>query len=187
MIELSREYLIGLAEASIEKIVLVLAIVVAAQIIIKLVDRFMGRLFDKTEFDRTLEKFVQKTTVSALWLITLGVVLVVLGVDISAVIASFGVIGFVVGFALKDTLGNFASGVMILMNKPFRVGDDIKIITAKNVEIQGRVKTVDMACTKIITKDNDKVTLPNSVIWGSPIINYTAYKDSRSQDISDLV
>ncbi|MBD3388912.1 MAG: mechanosensitive ion channel [Candidatus Altiarchaeales archaeon] len=159
-------YLVG------ERIFLVLLIVVPARFLIAFVNAFLERLFERTQFDPTLEKFTHKSVVTVMWLATLAVVLVVLGVDVNAVVTSFGVGSFIVGFALKDTLNNFASGVLILVNKPFLVGDDIEV-----KGVRGTVKTITMSNTKLITGDRVKITLPNAFILDNPILNYTAYKE----------
>jgi len=157
-----------------EKLLLILVVTFVAHFVIYIINKFLSRLFNWTELDPTLEKFLHKSTITILWLITLGIILILLGVDVSAVVASFGVASFVVGFALKDTLANFAAGVMILLNKPFVVGDRIKV---KGME--GRVKTVSMSYTQLISDNNDIVTLPNNVIWGrEPIINYSSRNSS---------
>ena len=156
------------------KIIIILFIVIFAQFGIQLVNRLIGRIFDKTPFDPTLEKFVHKTAIMCLWLIMLGITLICLGVDVNAVVASFGVGSFIIGFSLKDTLNNLASGVMILLNKPFMLGDE--------VEVKGKtgiIKTISMSSITMVTKDNNKVTLPNSIVWGNPITNFTAYKHKK--------
>ncbi|MFH0860257.1 MAG: mechanosensitive ion channel domain-containing protein [Candidatus Altiarchaeota archaeon] len=149
----------------------VVIIIVVAHVLIKTVDKLLGKILKFTNFDRTLEKFFHKSVIMLLWILTAGVILLVLGVDLNTLLASFGVMSFIVGFALKDTLSNFASGIMILVNKPFVVGDDIEIKEAK-----GTVKTVSMTYTKIVTKDGAKITIPNNVVWSNPIINHTAYR-----------
>ncbi len=150
---------------------LVVLIVIIAHISIRIIDSLLGRIFRLTEIDRTLEKFVHRSTVTLMWLITIGFILIKLGADLNSIVASFGVMGFIVGFALKDTLNNFAAGMLILVNKPFIVGDFIEVKGVK-----GTVKTVNMSNTKLISEDKNKVMLPNSLIWRNPIINHTAYK-----------
>jgi small conductance mechanosensitive channel len=166
--------ILGLVSEVPEKLLLVAATLVAAPIIIRVINNLLGRLFNITTFDPTLEKFVHKTIVSLLWLLTIGLLLVIVGVNVNAVVTSIGVGSFIVGFALKDTLGNLAAGVMVLVNKPFIVGDDIEVLG-----IRGRVKTISMSYTKIVTEDKVKVTIPNSKVWDNPIKNYTAYKGQK--------
>lgn len=101
------------------------------------------------------------------------------GVDVGAAVLSLAVVsGFVIGFAFQDTLGNLAGGFMIAITKPFRQGDYVEI--AGN---SGSVKSVGASITTLITYDNRKIVIPNSEIWGSPIINYTAM-DKRMIDLT---
>jgi len=171
MIELTEQTLIDVAYTLLERLALIIAIMIPAHIIIRVLNAILARFFDWTTFEPTLEKFIHKTTITLMWLITGGIILVVLGVDVSAVVASFGVGSFIVGFALKDTLNNFASGVMVLMNHPFKVGDDMEVKGARGI-----VKSISMSYTKLKTPEDVKVTIPNSIVWGNPIRNYSAYK-----------
>ncbi len=154
-----------------ERLIILSIIVILAHFVIQIIDRILGKVFDHTKFDQTLEEFIHKTIITVSWLITLGIVLVFLGVDVNAVVTSFGVGSFIIGFALKDTLNNLASGVMILLNKPFRVGDEVEIKGKRGV-----VRTISMSNTVLITKENEMITLPNSIVWGNPITNFTEYK-----------
>ena len=97
--------------------------------------------------------------------------------DVTPMLAALGAAGFVVGFALKDTLGNFASGIMILAYRPFDVGDQID---AANVN--GLVESVSLFATHIRTFDNKMTIVPNNKIWGDIITNATA-SDPRRVDM----
>ena len=93
------------------------------------------------------------------------------GVNVSGLLAGLGIMGIIVGFALQDTLGNLASGVFILFNKPFRVGDTVNIggITAT-------VEKIGIAACELNSQDNIKITIPNKKIWGDTIQNFTGNK-----------
>lgn len=160
---------------ALEKLALAIIIAIPSRFVIAVIDRLVGKLFKKTNFDPTLETFTHKSVVTFLWIAAAGLILVVLGIDVSAVVASFGVGSFIIGFALKDTLGNLASGVLILFNKPFIVGDDIEI-----KGVRGYVKGISISDTKLVTKDRVKVTMPNSMVYSNPIMNYTAYADAEN-------
>ena len=95
-------------------------------------------------------------------------IIFVLGINVTGLIAGLGIMGFIVGFALKDTLGNLASGVFILFHKPFKVGDWIKI-----GGIVGGVERMGIAACVLKSPDNVKITVPNSKIWGDVIKNVT--------------
>jgi len=97
-----------------------------------------------------------------------------IGVNITALLAGLGIVGFIVGFALQETLGNFAAGAMILFYDPFDVGD---VIEAAGV--MGTVDQMNLVSTTILTFDNQMLIVPNSRIWGNVIRNATAMKTRR--------
>ncbi len=92
-----------------------------------------------------------------------------LGIDTSALIAGLGVSGLVLGFALKDTLSNFASGMLILLYQPFDVGHFVEVSGT-----MGTVRDMTLVSTILTTPDNKVVNFPNSAVWGSPITNFSA-------------
>ncbi|MFM2484581.1 mechanosensitive ion channel family protein [Celerinatantimonas yamalensis] len=97
-----------------------------------------------------------------------------IGVDLAPILAGLGVAGIVIGFALQDTLSNFASGMMILIYRPFDVGD---YVDAGGVS--GKVSYMSLVNTTIRTFDNQKIMVPNNKIWGSTINNITAERVRR--------
>jgi small conductance mechanosensitive channel len=99
-------------------------------------------------------------------------------VEIGPFLAAIGVIGFVVGFALQDTLSNFASGVMLLVYRPYDIGD---VVNAAGV--LGKVDAMTLVSTTLKTFDNQDVIVPNSSIWGGIITNITA-NDIRRVDMT---
>jgi small conductance mechanosensitive channel len=102
------------------------------------------------------------------------VALAQLGISIGPMLAGLGIAGFIVGFALQDTLGNFASGVMILVYRPFDEGDIIEAAT-----VTGRVETMNLVSTTILTLDNQTLIVPNGRIWGDVIRNVTHQRNRR--------
>lgn len=109
----------------------------------------------------------------------IGLVIAVsfLGVDIGPFLAAIGVAGFVIGFALQDTLGNFAAGIMILLYRPYDIGD---VVTVSGVT--GKVDAMSLVSSTILTPDNQKVVVPNGSIWGGIITNITG-NDQRRVDM----
>ena len=96
------------------------------------------------------------------------------GISLGPMLAGLGVAGFVVGFALQDTLGNFAAGGMILIYRPYDVDDFVEVAGAS-----GLVKKMSLVSTTITTFDNQTLVVPNSKIWGDVIKNVTAQKLRR--------
>ncbi|QFU77820.1 mechanosensitive ion channel [Halioglobus maricola] len=97
-----------------------------------------------------------------------------IGISLGPMLAGLGVAGFVVGFALQDTLGNFAAGGMILLYRPYDVDDFVEVAGAS-----GLVKKMSLVSTTITTFDNQTLVVPNSKIWGDVIKNVTAQKVRR--------
>jgi len=97
-----------------------------------------------------------------------------LGISLAPLLAGLGIIGFIIGFALQDSLSNFASGIMILLYRPFDVGD---LVDAGGVS--GRVSHMSLVNTTFNTLDNQKLIVPNNIIWQSVITNVTAQRTRR--------
>ena len=97
-----------------------------------------------------------------------------LGISLGPLLAGLGIMGFIIGFALQDTLSNFASGVMILLYRPFDVGD---VVEAGGVS--GKVSHMSLVNTTFMTFDNQKLVVPNNLIWSSVITNVTAQRTRR--------
>jgi small conductance mechanosensitive channel len=100
-----------------------------------------------------------------------------LGISLGPLLAGLGVAGFIVGFALQDSLSNFASGIMILLYRPYDVGDLIDV-----GGVYGKVNKMSLVSTSISTLDNQMIVVPNNKIWGDVIKNVTA-QDHRRVDM----
>jgi len=150
------------------KLITLTLILVVGFIIIRILVHLIEKFFDKVNFERSAETFIENIARVGLWGILIIVILGNLGINVSGLIAGLGIMGFIVGFALKDTLGNLASGVFILFHKPFRVGDWINV-----GGVVGGVERVGIAACVLKSPDNVKITIPNSKIWGDTILNYT--------------
>ena len=131
--------------------------------------------------DQSISQLLKETMISMagtiVFLLGLLVALSQIGVSVAPMIAGLGVVGFIVGFALQDTLANFASGAMILAYRPFDTGD---FISAADVE--GEVRKMNLVNTTIVTIENKVLIIPNSKIWGGVILNFTG-QNLRRTDI----
>jgi len=125
-----------------------------------------------------LKNFFINVVQKVVFIIGLFVALEYIGAPIGPLLAGVGVLGFVVGFALQDTLGNFASGIMILLYRPYDIGDFIDAGGTK-----GTVHAMTLVSTTLTTPDNQVVVVPNNKIWGSTITNVTA-RDTRRCDLT---
>ena len=121
-----------------------------------------------------LERTALSVTGAVVMIFGLLVAFSQLGFEVGPLLAGLGVVGFIVGFALQDTLSNFASGVMILLYRPYDVGDLIEIVGAF-----GKVKDMNLVSTTILTLDHQTLVVPNSKIWGDVIKNVTAQTERR--------
>lgn len=127
--------------------------------------------------DETLVKFLENIVYYALLTVVIIAALNKLGIATTSFLAILGAAGLAIGLALKDSLGNFASGVMIVIFKPFKVGDSV---VAGGVT--GTVTEVTIFNTVFLTADNQKIIVPNSSITGGSITNVNA-NDTRRVDI----
>jgi small conductance mechanosensitive channel len=116
------------------------------------------------------------TSASRLIMILGGfIALAQLGISLAPIFAGLGVAGFIIGFALQDTLSNFAAGMMILIYRPYDVGDLVEV----GGGVFGKVESMNLVSTTILTIDNQTLVIPNSKIWGDVIKNVTAQKLRR--------
>ena len=108
--------------------------------------------------------------------IIIGILLAIsqMGISLGPLLAGLGIAGFIIGFALQDTLSNFASGIMILLYRPFDVGD---VVDAGGVS--GKVSHMSLVSTTFMTFDNQKLVVPNNSIWQAVITNLTAQRTRR--------
>ena len=121
---------------------------------------------EKPEVDRTLVKFAANFTYYAIFLLALFAGLETLGVETASFVAVLAAASFAVGLALQGTLANFAAGIMLLVFRPFRVGDFVEI-----ADETGFVRDIQLFFTRLTTRDNRLVIVPNSDIFGSKIEN----------------
>lgn len=143
--------------------------------IAKFVRRLAGRGVDKIpNLSLLLKSFILTAIYWVTFAIGIMVVLAMFGVNVGPVFAILGGLSFVIAFALQDTLGNLASGLMIMILKPFDMGDFIRINGAT-----GTVDEMTIVATKIRTIDNQVIVVPNSKIWGDVITNVNASETRR--------
>jgi len=128
----------------------------------------------KLNISKLLRDITIATVKNAIMLIGLLIALGQMGISVGPLLAGLGVAGFVIGFALQDTLGNFASGMMILLYRPFDVGDVVEI-----GGVFGKVNAMSMVNTTMLTLDNQTLILPNTKIWQDVIKNVTAQTKRR--------
>ncbi len=137
--------------------------------IIRFINHLVKRFFERKDYDLALESFLQSFIKIALKVILFVLVVTQLGVKSSSLVAMLGAAGLAIGLALQGSLANFAGGVLILIFKPFRVGD---WISAQGVD--GTVKEISIFTTKLNTFGNQVAIIPNGQLSNNNIVNYNA-------------
>ncbi|WP_347373896.1 mechanosensitive ion channel domain-containing protein [Aequorivita sp. Q41] len=137
--------------------------------LIKIANGFIRKFFDKKEYDPTLENFIASLINWGLKIVLFVLVVTQLGVESASLVAIVGAAGLAIGLALQGSLANFAGGILILLLKPFRVGD---FISAQGID--GTVKDISIFNTKLTTFGNQLAIIPNGKLSNDNIINYSA-------------
>ena len=153
------------------KLLIGVIFLVIGGIVIKILTALLHRFFQRTEFDRTIEIFLERIFSTCLWIFLVLIILGNFGVNVTAFVAGLGIIGFIMGFATKDIFANLAAGLMIMCSRPFKVNDHVHV-----AGMNGIVKEINMSCCIIIDDDKIFVTIPNVKIWGMPIKNFSRLK-----------
>jgi small conductance mechanosensitive channel len=158
-------------------VVIALAIFYLGKMVISLVVRGIRKVMQRQEVDKTLETFVCNLVRMVLLVIVIIAAIGQLGIQTTSFIAIFGAAGLAVGLALQGSLSNFAAGVLIVLFRPYRVGDFIEA-----AGISGVVEQVQILTTILKTGDNKQIIVPNGQIMDSIITNYSA-NDKRRVDM----
>lgn len=152
------------------------AVLVAGLILIKVMMGITRRALEKTVLDAAIHTFVLSALRIVLYVVLVVVLLGVLKVPTTPLITVLGAGGAAIALALKDSLGNIAGGLLILVNQPFKKGDEIDIGGT-----YGEVDKIDLFVTTLRTYDNKEITIPNGNINTSVIVNYSR-RDRRRVD-----
>ena len=154
------------------------AIVAVFWILASIASRLVKRITDNhLDWSELLERFINKLVKRAIIAVGVIIALSSVGFNVGALLALIGGGAFIIGFALQDTLGNFAAGLMLLVYRPFDVGDFVE-----TAGVMGTVDNVSLVSTTIRTPDNKVVLVPNKNVWGQVITNATA-SDQRRVDM----
>ncbi len=183
------------AENAAEKLPTILFAVVSAVLTLivgfwlgNLAGKLLVKILEKRNVDRSVHFFLSKTLSTIIKIIFVITALSKLGFNINSFVAAIGAAGVTAGIGLKDCISQFASGIQILLNQPFKSGDFVELESVK-----GKVQDIHLMYTTLIMEDNRQVTVPNDHITSNNIINYTAgdfrradliYSISYSEDIA---
>lgn len=144
--------------------------------IVKLVRKFVGHGMDKANADVGVKQFVDSFLKTALYVVLCFMIAASFGVDAASIVALLGSAGVAIGLAVQGSLSNLAGGVLILLLKPFKVGDYIVEGTGGR---EGEVEEIQIFYTRLVTPDNRLVILPNGNLANNSIVNVTAGKTRR--------
>ena len=142
--------------------------------VVNLVVKGLLKAMQKSEVDTTLRRFVANLARMLLMLFVIIAAIGALGVKTASLVALIGAAGLAVGLALQGSLSNFAAGVLIVLFRPYKVGDWIE-----GGGVSGSVEEVQILTTVLKTGDNKRVIIPNSQIMGTTITNYSANETRR--------
>ena len=151
------------------KIVLAIVVLIVGYFVIKFLCRAAARAFDRTNLDATVKQIGQKAVRILLYVILIIAIIEILGVDMTSVIAILASCGLALGLALQGALGNFAGGLMILIFRPFKIGDYIESTGA-----EGTVRDLSIFYTTIETLDNKRILVPNGDLMNANVTNFSA-------------
>ncbi|MBI9093847.1 MAG: mechanosensitive ion channel family protein [Sphaerochaeta sp.] len=152
-----------------------LLIVLIGKILVAWLKKVLKRGFSRSKkINDLMARFLLQLVNIIGWIFLLIAFLQHMGLNMGPFLAGLGITGVILGFAFQETIGNLLSGVMIVMNAPFRIGDYIDAGS-----YSGTVKDMDMICVILATPDNKKITMSNRLVWGSPIVNYSDMEKRR--------
>lgn len=156
------------------KLLLALLIFFVGKWLIKKIIQTLDKLMTKRQIDIALKSFLKNVFNILCYAFLFIIIINVVGKQTVSLAAIIGSVGLAVGLAVKDNLANFAGGIMLLLNKPFKGGD---FIEAQN--LSGTVKSVGILYTTLITADNKTVYIPNGPLSTGNIVNYTTQETRR--------
>jgi small conductance mechanosensitive channel len=159
------------------KVIGAIVVLIIGRMVAGMVRSSVRKGMTRAEVDATLIPFVSSLIYWAVLAVVLIAVLNLFGVHTTSLVAILGAAGLAVGLALQGTLSNFAAGVMLLIFRPFKVGDFVEIGGTA-----GSVVSVAIFSTIMKTPDNVMITVPNSQVWGNEIKNYNGF-DTRRVDM----
>ena len=150
------------------KLVAAIVVLLLGRWVIKLIKKGMMRMMDRRNADRTLSTFLMSLVSVLLTFLLIIAIVGILGVNTSSLVALLASAGLAIGMALSGTLQNFAGGVMIMLFKPFKVGD---FISAQGCD--GTVNEIQIFNTHVLTPDNKEVILPNGALATGVMTNFS--------------
>lgn len=152
-----------------------LLMVLVGKLLIVWLSRILKRSLARAKkINDLMARFILQLVNIVGWIFLIIAFLQHMGLNMGPVLAGLGITGVILGFAFQETIGNLLSGVMIVINAPFRIGDYIEAGA-----FSGTVTDMDMICVILSTPDNKKITMSNKLVWSNPIVNYSNIERRR--------
>lgn len=156
------------------KLIIAVVVFIIGRWIIKWLRKFIERFLERRHIERTVKSFLDSLANITLQVILFLVIVNILGISTTSFAAILAAVGLAVGMSMKDNLSNFAGGVMILINKPFKLGDRI---IAQGMD--GVVNSIGILYTVLLTGDNRTIYIPNGPLSTGSITNFSNQKERR--------
>lgn len=166
--------LVDLATNAGGKLILAIVVLIVGSIVIKAIKKGLNKLDKISKLDKTVQSFVKNLISALLYVVLVICVIEILGIPMTSVVAVLASCGLAVGLALQGALTNLAGGLMILIFKPFRVGEYVDAAGASGI-----VQDISIFYTSLLTLDNKRVTVPNGDLMNSNVTNYSCEKLRR--------
>lgn len=164
----------GIGSFKLSAIVQAILVIVVCLIAIKIIMKIVNKAITKTSLEKGIHTFVKSVTKILLYVITVLIVADTLGIPVTSLIALLSVAGLAVSLAIQDSLSNLASGLVILLTKPFKSGEYIEAGA-----FAGTVTEIGLSYTKLVTPDKKVISVPNSQVCASTITNYSCEPTRR--------
>ena len=161
------------------KVVIVIILFFIGRYIIKLIRRLVRKSLEKSKVDNGNINFIDATVKVILYILLIGLLAGYFGIETASIVAILGSAGLTIGLAFQGSLSNFAGGMLILLTKPFKMGD---YVVVSGVGAEGTVDDIGMFYTRLKTVDNRSIVVPNSVVSNTTLTNVTFY-DVRKLEI----
>lgn len=158
------------------KLLIAFVILLIGRFLIKMILKISKRFFDRTKLDVGVSKFLLSLIRTVCYIVLVLIMLETVGIKTTSFIALLTTSSLAIGLALQGSLSNFAGGILILIIKPFKIGD---YISCSSAGLEGSVSKIDLFYTTLITADNKVVVIPNGVLSNSSLTNMTALETRR--------
>lgn len=162
---------------SLPTLIFAVVILVLGLIISKVVLKLISKGLDRSKLDLTVNNFVKQCCKIVLYVVLVTIVLSALGIPATSIVTVIGTAGVAIGLALKDSLSNVAGGILLMINKPFKIGDYIAVSG-----VSGTVRSITILYTRLDSDSNQAIFIPNGQVSGATVTNFNG-NDTRRVDM----